>query len=100
MGNLKYLVLIALVALLFFFLYRRLRPYLKLVREFFDTVRHFQQLTPKNPATRNQQPEKLVSCVTCGTFVPIGRAITAGSGNAVFCSTDCLKGKRQRAQDG
>lgn len=99
MGNLKYLVLIALVVLLFFFLYRRLRPYFKLLREFVHTIRHFQQVITKPPATRKQEPEKLVSCLACGTFVPIGRAITAGSGNAVFCSTDCLKGQR-RAQEG
>ena len=99
MGNLKYLVLIALAALLLVFLYRRLRPYLKLLREFVQTIRHFQQVIVKPPATRKQEPEKLVSCLTCGTFVPIGRAITAGSGNAVFCSTNCLKGQR-RAQEG
>ena len=99
MGNLKYLVLIALVALLFFLLYRRLRPYLKLVREFLDTIRQFQKFTVRPPANRTQQPEKLVSCLTCGTFVPIGRAITAGPGNSIFCSNDCLKGKR-RSQDG
>jgi hypothetical protein len=97
---LKYLVLIALVALLFFFLYRRLRPYFKLVREFLDTVRHFQQITAKRARPQHQQPEKLVCCVTCGTFVPIGRAITAGPGDAIFCSTDCLKGKKRRFQDG
>lgn len=99
MGNLKYLVLIALVALLLVFLYRRLRPYLKLLREFVQTIRHFQQVIAKPPATRKQEPEKLVSCLTCGTFVPIGRAITAGYGDAVFCSTDCLKDQR-RAQEG
>ena len=99
MGSLKYLVLIALVALLLFFLYRRLRPYFKLLREFVDTIRHFQQVITKPPATRKQQPEKLVSCLTCGTFVPIGRAITDGSGNAVFCSTDCLRGKSRTQED-
>ena len=99
MSNLKYLVLIALVALLFFFLYRRLRPYLKVVRQFIDTIRQFQKFAVRPPASQNQQPEKLVSCLTCGTFVPLGRAITAGSGDSIYCSTDCLKGKR-RAQDG
>ena len=99
MSNLKYLVLIALVALLFFFLYRRLRPYLKLVSQFIDTIRQFQKFAVRPSASQNQQPEKLVSCLTCGTFVPIGRAITAGSGDAIYCSTDCLKDKR-RAQDG
>jgi hypothetical protein len=98
MSNLKYLVLIALFALLLFFLYRRLRPYLKVVRQFIDTIRQFQKFAVRPPASQDQ-PEKLVSCLTCGTFVPIGRAITAGSGDSIYCSTDCLKGKR-RAQDG
>jgi hypothetical protein len=100
MGSLKYLVPIALVALLFVFLYRRLRPYLKLVREFLNTIRHFQQITTNRVRPPNQQPEKLVCCAQCGTWVPIGRALTAGSGNAVFCSDDCLSGKKRRTQDG
>jgi len=99
MGSLKYLVLIALAALLLVFLYRWLRPYFELLREFVQAIRNFQQAISKPPATRKPEPEKLVSCLTCGTFVPVGRAITAGSGNAVFCSTDCVNG-RQRAQEG
>ena len=99
-GNLKYLVLIALVALLFVFLYRRLRPYLKLGREFLNSIRHFQQIFSNRAKPQNQHPEKLVCCDTCGTWVPLGRSLTAGSGNAVFCSVDCLSGKKRKSQAG
>jgi hypothetical protein len=34
--------------------------------------------------------EELVECVTCGTFVPVGRALSDGS-SRVFCSEDCRR---------
>jgi len=37
--------------------------------------------------------EELVECITCGTFVPAGRALTDGD-SRVFCSDDC----RQRVR--
>jgi hypothetical protein len=94
---LKYLVVIGLVALLLLLLLRRLRPYLKLVQQFINTLRQVQQMSADRGQPRQQQPEKLVCCETCGTWIPIGRALTAGSKQAVFCSTNCLKaGKRQK----
>jgi hypothetical protein len=40
--------------------------------------------------TRGQQgdPEQLVACSRCGTYVPAPRALTAG-GDHVFCSPEC-----------
>ena len=32
--------------------------------------------------------EELVECTSCGTFVPVGRALTDGS-SRVFCSEEC-----------
>ena len=32
--------------------------------------------------------EELVECVSCGTFVPIGRSLSSGNG-AVYCSRAC-----------
>jgi len=32
--------------------------------------------------------EELVECISCGTFVPTGRALTDGD-SRVFCSEDC-----------
>ncbi|HEY5075111.1 MAG TPA: hypothetical protein VII34_10480, partial [Pyrinomonadaceae bacterium] len=97
-GNLKYLVVIGLVALLLLLLLRRLRPYLRVVQEFIKTLRNFQQASAKGANPRNQQPEKLVCCETCSTWIPIGRALTAGSSAAVYCSTDCLSAKKKRKQ--
>ena len=92
----KYLVVIALVALLLVLLLRRLRPYLRLVQEFINILRRVRGATGANP--RAQQTEKLVCCETCGTWIPIGRALTAGSKDAVFCSTNCLSAKPSRKQ--
>ena len=98
--NLRYLVIIALVALLLFFLYRLLRPYIKLGREFLSSIRHFQQIISNRVKPENQQPEKLVCCDTCSTWIPIGRALNPGSGNVVFCSTACLGGNKRQRQAG
>lgn len=96
--NLKYLVVIALLALLLVLLLRRLRPYFRIAQEFIKTFRNFQQMSAMRANARNQQPEKLVCCETCGTWVPIGRALTAGSSDSVYCSTDCLSPKKRRKQ--
>jgi hypothetical protein len=95
---LKYLVVIALVALLLVLLLRRLRPYLRIAEEFIKTFRHFQQMSATRANLRNQQPEKLVCCENCGTWIPIGRALTAGSGDSLYCSRDCLSAKKRRKQ--
>jgi len=95
---LKYLVVIALVALLLVLLLRRLRPYLRIAEEFIKTFRNFQQISATRAHPRSQQPEKLVCCETCGTWIPVGRALTAGSGDSVYCSTDCLSPKKRQKQ--
>jgi type II secretory pathway pseudopilin PulG len=95
---LKYLVVIALLALLLVLLLRRLRPYLRIAQEFIKTIRNFQQMSTTRANPRSHQPEKLVCCETCGTWIPIGRALTAGSLDSVYCSTDCLNAKKRRKQ--
>ena len=35
-----------------------------------------------------QEMEELVECTVCGTFVPVGRALTDGK-SRFFCSEDC-----------
>lgn len=97
-GKLKYLVVIGLVALLLVLLLRRLRPYLRIAQEFIRTFRNFQQMSAPRANPRNQQPEKLVCCETCGTWIPIGRSLTAGSNDSVYCSTDCLRAKKRPKQ--
>jgi len=85
---LKYLVVIALIALLLGLAYRRLRPYVKQGRDFIAAVRRFQQ-TARSASTRGQ-PEKLVRCEACGIWVPATRALTSRSGQLLFCSEACL----------
>jgi len=88
---LKYLVVIALLALLLVLLYRRLRPYLKTIRNFINTVRQFQ--TEAARPKRQAETEKLVRCAACGVWIPITRALTSRSGEMLFCSVECLGGK-------
>jgi hypothetical protein len=92
---LKLLVVIGLVALLVVFLYRRLRPYLNLIRGFLKSIRHFQQMSGSGVGRENQsrQSEKLVRCEACGTWIPVGRALTVDLSGPIFCSADCLSGR-------
>jgi hypothetical protein len=91
---LKVLLVIGLVALLFVLLYRRLRPYLKIVGNFLNTIRHFQQInTRQAEKQKTGQGEKLVQCEACGTWIPIGRALSSGSPGGFFCSADCQRGR-------
>ena len=41
--------------------------------------------------------EELVECTTCGTFVPVGRALSDGD-SRVFCSEDCRHRMRSAAE--
>jgi len=78
--------------LLLVLLYRRLRPYLKAIRDFINTVRQFQ--TAAAGPKRQGETEKLVRCETCGVWIPITRALTSRSGEMLFCSAECLGGKK------
>jgi hypothetical protein len=91
---LKVLVVIGLVVLLFVLLYRRLRPHLRVLGEFIKTVRRLQQMGTSDAPRENQnrKGEKLVHCETCGTWIPVGRALREGSAGSFFCSKDCLSG--------
>jgi hypothetical protein len=41
--------------------------------------------------------EELVECTMCGTFVPVGRALTDGV-SRVFCSEECRLSQRSAAE--
>jgi hypothetical protein len=88
---LKYLVVIALVALLFFLLYRKVRPYIKNLRQILEVIRQFQA----GGSTVDSQPgpEKLIQCETCGIWVPASRALPSRS-EKVFCSIKCREGRK------
>lgn len=44
------------------------------------------------------EAEELVECVSCGTFVPIGRSLSSGDG-AVFCSQACRSARTGASGD-
>lgn len=91
----KLLIVFGLAVLLVVLLYRRLRPYLKLIRDFLRTIRHFQQVNVNRLGRQNEsrQTEKLVRCEGCGTWIPAGRALAVDSSGSIFCSADCLSGR-------
>ena len=68
-------------------LYRLLRPYIRMARQFLKSVRHFQSMV--NPVREKSAAEKLVKCETCGIWIPESR--TLASGSLAYCSRDCLK---------
>ncbi|MEN3328575.1 MAG: hypothetical protein V7638_3382 [Acidobacteriota bacterium] len=85
----KYVIIAALVSIIFVLVYSRIRPYLKLIQELTNSLNAPpQQKTP----SRN----KLVRCDRCGTWVPADRAIRLGSGLATYCSAECMEQKQRK----
>jgi len=85
----KYVIIAALVSIIFVLVYSRIRPYLKLI----------QQLTASlnaPPEQKTPSRNKLVRCDRCGTWVPADRAMKLGSGLATYCSTECLAQKQRK----
>jgi hypothetical protein len=84
---LRILFVLGLVLALALLIYRAVRPYLKLIRQFFQTVRHFQNVS-ESPPPSGRQREKLIKCEMCNTWIPQSRALAANS--VEYCSQDCL----------
>jgi len=88
---LKYLIIAALVSIVFVLVYSRVRPYLKLFRKVVESL----NVTTEGTVTtadqqRSPSKNKLVRCDSCGTWIPAERALHLGSGLASFCSTECI----------
>ncbi|HEU4508284.1 MAG TPA: hypothetical protein VFR78_08615 [Pyrinomonadaceae bacterium] len=81
----KYLIIAALVGLVFVLIYARVRPYLKLIRE----VKSAFEERPQTTAVTNRT-NQLVRCEGCNTWIPADRALSLKSGLATFCSTECM----------
>ena len=79
------------MGLLLFLLYRKLRPYLVAGKNLFTTIRDLHSKLTR-PANSQSQPEKLLRCDACGTWVPSTR-MQAKSGK-MFCSQECLSVQR------
>jgi len=97
---LKYLFILALFAAVAFFIYWRLRPYLRGVRRFLGVVREVNRMRaaargemPQEPAQRRSaaaaSADKLVRCASCGTWAAESRAVSLGG--ATYCSHACLE---------
>src|SRR5215510_15409886 len=90
----KYVIIAALVSIIFVLVYARVRPYLKLIQK---VVQSFNVVTDINTSTavRPKTPSrnKLVRCDSCGTWIPAERALSLNSGLATYCSADCMAKK-------
>ena len=88
---LKYLIIGSLLVLLLLFVYSRLHPYIKMLGKFVGTVRTITNAgSAANSAGPGSVDGKLVKCVSCGTWIPAGRAVGVKT-NLAYCSTDCLE---------
>jgi hypothetical protein len=96
----KYLVIAALVSIIFVLVYSRVCPYLKLIQKIANSLNAAVDITTTTPAQRPKTPSKnkLVRCDSCGTWIPAERALNFNSGLATFCSTECManKGSKER----
>lgn len=91
----KILVIAALISVLLLLLYSRIYPYILVLRKIFGVAK-----TISGPAAnagesaRASIPKsdgKLVRCVGCGTWIPVGRAIGNRAGSSVYCSRECIE---------
>ena len=90
----KYLIIGALLSIIFVLVYSRVRPYLKLIEQ---VIKSFQVVTDVSAATaaspKTPSKNKLVRCESCGTWIPAERALNLNSGLATFCSPECMTKK-------
>ena len=88
----KYLVIAALVSIIFVLVYSRVRPYLKLIQKIASSLNAAVDITTTTAAPQQKIPSKnkLVRCESCGTWIPVERAMRLNSGLATFCSAECM----------
>ena len=90
---LKYLIIGALLALVFLLIYSRLRPYIELLGKVSSALKGSLDAT-SSPTARGgstKTENKLVRCVACGTWIPTERAIGGGKNMSEYCSRECLE---------
>ena len=96
----KYLVIAALVSVIFVLVYSRVRPYLKLIQKIASSLNAAVDITATTPTQQPKTPSKnkLVRCDSCGIWIPAERALNLNSGLATFCSAECMaiKGSKER----
>ncbi len=93
--NLKLLVVLGILAVIFLFIYLRLRPFIRMARQMFSVARDVRHAVRQEPATSSTHSggagDRLVRCASCETWVPSSRAIKLRSSTASYCSHDCLE---------
>lgn len=89
----KYLIIVGLLVLVFLLIYSRLRPYIQLLQKVLSALRGtLEKDSSSGSRARSTRIEnKLVRCVSCGTWIPAERAIGAGSRMSEYCSRECLE---------
>ena len=96
----KYLVIAALVSIIFVLVYSRVRPYLKLIQKILKSLNAAVDITTTTttPQPKTPSKNKLVRCAGCGTWIPAERALNLNSGLATFCSAECManRGSKER----
>lgn len=90
----KYLIIAALVSIIFVLIYSRVRPYLKLIQKVAQSLNVATDFSATT-ASRTKTPSrnKLVRCDRCETWIPAERALNLNSGLATFCSPECMAKK-------
>ena len=96
----KYLIIAALVSVIFVLVYSRVRPYLKLIQKIVSSLNAAVDITTSSTAAQPKTPSKnkLVRCESCGTWIPAERALNLNSGLATFCSAECMA-KQQASKE-
>ena len=94
----KYLVIAALVSVIFVLVYSRVRPYLKLIQKIASSLNAAVDITTTTPTQQPKTPSKnkLVRCDSCGIWIPAERALNLNSGLATFCSAECMANKASK----
>jgi hypothetical protein len=88
----KYLIIAVVVALVFVFVYSRIRPYLLLIRKVINSLNASVTVgdIPRTAQNRSSL-NKLVKCEGCETWIPEDRALNLRKGTGVYCSSECLE---------
>ena len=90
----KYLIIGALLSVVFLLIYFRVRPYLKLIQKVIQSFGVVGDIATTTVSTRKTPSKnKLVRCGSCGTWIPAERALNLSSGLATFCSSECMTTK-------
>ena len=87
----KYLIIAALLGIIFVLVYSRVRPYLKLFQQVANSLN-------APPQERTPSRNKLVRCDRCGTWIPADRAMKLNSGLATYCSAECMANRTKERQ--